>query len=412
MDNIFQKYLKGDTIVWLVFFILCVFSVIELYSASSTLAYKMDSHTAPVMQHVAFLIGGMLLAFLVHFVPYKYIRILAYLGLAASFVLLIFVLLKGQSANDASRWIRIMGIQFQPSELAKLSLIVVVADLISRIRANPAEERRYFIWIMVISAIIIGLILLENFSTAAILGLIVFFMMYIGRISWKRLVSIVGIIIGGVLIGYLVVKAVPKNKMPEAFDRAYTWVARIDRAAQQGDENKYVINDENLQVQHGRIAVARGGFFGVMPGNSVERDYLPHAYDDFIYAIIVEEMGLFGGIIVMLLYLWLLFRTGQIATVCRSTFPAMLVTGLGLLITLQAAVNMFVGSGFGLVTGQPLPLISRGGTSILITCVYFGIILGVIREIKSDEEKRYKQQNPVVEDIANTRESVLDIDDI
>lgn len=412
MDNIFQKYLKGDTIVWLVFFILCGFSVIELYSASSTLAYKMDSHTAPVMQHVTFLIGGAILAFLVHFVPYKYIRILAYLGLVVSFVLLVFVLLRGQSANDASRWIRIMGIQFQPSELAKLSLIIVVADLISRIRANPAEERKYFIWILVISGGIIGLIFLENFSTAAILGLIVFFMMFIGRISWKKLASIVGIIVGGILLGYVVVKAVPKEKMPSAFDRAYTWVARVDRATQESDENKYVINDENLQVQHGRIAVARGGFFGVMPGNSVERDYLPHAYDDFIYAIIVEEMGLFGGIIVMLLYLWLLFRTGQIATVCRSTFPAMLVTGLGLLITLQAAVNMFVGSGFGLVTGQPLPLISRGGTSILITCIYFGIILGVIREIKSDEEKKYKQQNPVVEDISDSKEAVLDIDEI
>ena len=149
-----------------------------------------------------------------------------------------------------------------------------------------------------------------------------------------------------------------------------------------------------------------------MPGNSIERDYLPHAYDDFIFAIIIEEIGLGGGILIMLLYLWLLFRTGQIATVCKSTFPAMLVTGLGLLITLQASVNMFVGSGFGLVTGQPLPLISRGGTSILITSIYFGIILGVIREIKSEEEKKYKQQNPTVDNIAEDEEVVMEIDEI
>lgn len=412
MSNIFTKYLKGDTVVWTVFFFLCVFSIIELYSASSTLAYKMDNHTAPVFQHITFLVGGAILAFFVHLVPYKYIRIFAYFGLLLSFVLLIYVLVKGQSANDASRWIRVMGIQFQPSEIAKLSLIIVVADLISRVRANPAFENKYFTWIMVVSGVIIGLILLENFSTAAILGLIIFAMMFFGRISWKKLAAILGIVVGMMLIGYVVVKAVPKEKMPSAFDRAYTWVARIDRTAKASDEEKYVINDENLQVQHGRIAVARGGFFGVMPGNSIERDYLPHAYDDFIFAIIIEEIGLGGGILIMLLYLWLLFRTGQIATVCKSTFPAMLVTGLGLLITLQASVNMFVGSGFGLVTGQPLPLISRGGTSILITSIYFGIILGVIREIKSEEEKKYKQQNPTIDNIAEDEEIVMEIDEI
>ena len=220
-----------------------------------------------------------------------------------------------------------------------------------------------------------------------------------------------GAIVAVLLVGYLLVKTIPKEKMPEALGRAYTWVARIDRSAQETDENKYVMNDENLQVQHGRIAVARGGFLGVFPGNSVERDYLPHAYDDFIYAIIVEEMGLAGGIFVMFLYLVLLFRTGQIATVCKSTFPAMLVTGLGLLITLQATVNMFVGSGFGLVTGQPLPLISRGGTSILVTCIYFGIILGVIREIKSEGNKIQEKQQPEVDDIPKTDTIVLELED-
>jgi cell division protein FtsW len=287
-----------------------------------------------------------------------------------------------------------------------------VADLISRIRANPALENKYFTWIMVVSAIIIGLIFLENFSTAAILGLIVFAMMFIGRIAWKKLGIIMGSVVGLLLLGYVVVKAVPDEKMPDAFDRAYTWVARIDRTMKGDEENKYVINDENLQVQHGRIAVARGGFTGVFPGNSVERDYLPHAYDDFIFAIVIEELGLVGGIIIMLLYLWLLFRTGQIASVCQNSFPAMLVTGLGMLITLQAAVNMFVGSGFGLVTGQPLPLISRGGTSILITCIYFGIILGVIREIKAEEEKKYKQQNPMVDDLTREEELIMEIGEI
>ncbi len=388
MENLFKKYFKGDTTIWLVFAILCVFSIIELYSASSTLAFKASNHSAPMLQHVSFLIAGAVLAYLVHFVPYKYIRILAYPGLILSFILLIYVQFKGQSANDAARWIRIFGFQFQPSELAKLSLVIVIADFISRIRAYPKEENKYFYWLIGSTIAICGLILVENFSTAAILGTVVYFMMFIGQVSWKKLVIILGVAVGSLLMGYVVVKAIPQNKMPKIFDRAYTWVNRFDRKSAENSKDKYVITDENLQVQHGRIAVARGGFVGVFPGNSVERDFLPHAFDDFIFAIILEEMGLFGGIFVMFLYLVLLFRTGQIATVCKHTFAAMLVTGLGLIITLQATVNMIVGSGFGLVTGQPLPMISRGGTSILITSIYFGIILGVIRQIKAENEKQ------------------------
>lgn len=412
MGNKFSKLLKGDTTIWIVFITLCLFSVIELYSASSTLAFKAANHTAPMLQHVTFLAFGALLAYFVHLIPYKYIRMLAYPGLILSFFLLIYVLLRGESANEANRWIRVFGIQFQPSEVAKLSLVIVIADFVSRIRANPSQEKKYFIWILGVAGLIIGLILLENFSTAAILGLVVFSMMFMSQLSWKKLAGILGFIVVVLLVGYLLVKTIPKEKMPGAFDRAYTWVARIERSANETDESKYEINDENLQVQHGRIAVARGGFFGVFPGNSVERDYLPHAYDDFIYAIVVEEMGLAGGIFVMFLYLVLLFRTGQIATVCKSTFPAMLVTGLGLLITLQATVNMFVGSGFGLVTGQPLPLISRGGTSILVTCIYFGIILGVIREIKSENEKIYLKNEPEVDHIPENDEIVMEINEI
>ena len=167
---------------------------------------------------------------------------------------------------------------------------------------------------------------------------------------------------------------------------AYTWVARIDRFTSDkgGEEDKYEITDDNRQVQHGRIAIARGGFFGVMPGNSIERDYLPQAYSDFIYAIIVEELGLFGGIFVILLYLILLFRAGRIATESPTVFPAVLVIGLSLMIVIQAFVSMSVATSLGPVTGQPLPLISRGGTSILITCIYFGVIFGITRQIKED----------------------------
>jgi cell division protein FtsW len=386
METFLKKYLKGDATLWIVFFFLCVLSVIEMYSASSTLAYKASSHTIPVLRHIGFLTLGVLIAFFVHLIPYRYIRISSYLGLVISTILLIYVLFKGHSENDAARWLVIGGVQFQPSELAKLSVIIVSADLISRIRDNAKNEWVYFRNTIILLLSICGLILLENFSTAFILFTVVFIMMFIGRISFKYLISLAGIMLIAFVIGYGTVKTIPEKSMPHMFKRAYTWVARIERHSdKEGKNNKYVINDKNRQEKYGQIAIARGGLFGVMPGNSVERDYLPQAYSDFIYSIIVEEMGLIGGFFVILLYLILLFRAGKIATNCSSVFPAVLVIGLSLMIVIQTFINMSVATSLIPVTGQPLPLISRGGTSILITCIYFGIILGITRQIKSEQ---------------------------
>ncbi|MDR3652423.1 MAG: FtsW/RodA/SpoVE family cell cycle protein [Paludibacter sp.] len=403
METLFKKYLKGDTTLWVVFIFLCILSVIEMYSASSTLAYKASSQIAPVLRHVGFLTGGVLIAFFVHMIPYKYIRIISYVGLFISVILLIFVLFRGHSENDAARWLVIGGVQFQPSELAKLSVIIVAADLISRIRDNSKDEWIYFRNTIIMLITVCGLILLENFSTAFILFTVVFIMMFIGRIPLKYLGSMAAILVVSLFIGYGAVKAIPENSMPHAFKRAYTWVARIERHSDKKDKtSKYVINDKNRQEVYGQIAIARGGIFGVMPGNSVERDYLPQAYSDFIYSIIVEEMGLIGGILVIILYLILLFRAGRIATNCSSVFPAILVIGLSLMIVIQTYVNMSVATSLIPVTGQPLPLISRGGTSILITCIYFGIILGITRQIKEeslDEAPFVAQEDvlPVVE---------------
>lgn len=405
MENLLKKYLKGDAILWVVFISLCIVSAIEMYSASSTLAYKAANHTAPMLRHVGFLLGGAVIAIVVHLIPYKYIRIFAYLGLVLSLVMLVWVLFKGKSENDATRWLVIFGVQFQPSELAKLSVIIVAADLISRIKDAATQEWIYFRNTMILLAVTCPLILLENFSTAFILFAVVFIMMFIGRVSLKKLGLVAGILVALMILSYTTVKVIPKESMPKALDRAYTWVGRIDRFIVEEDDetSKYSITDDNRQVQHGRIAIARGGVFGVMPGNSVERDYLPQAYSDFIFAIVLEEMGLFGGIVVIMLYLVLLFRAGRIATRCSSVFPALLVIGLSLMIVIQTFVNMSVATSLIPVTGQPLPLISRGGTSILITCIYFGIILGITREIKNEQipvdESYVKQEDelPVVE---------------
>lgn len=400
MDSLLKKYLRGDATLWIVFIMLCVVSIIEMYSASSTLAYKAANHTAPMLRHVSFLAGGALLAIGVHLVPYRYIRLLSYLGLILSVFMLIWVLFKGTSENDATRWLVIGGVQFQPSELAKLSVIIVAADFISRIKNPETDEKKYFWNTMILLAVICPLILLENFSTAVLLFGVVFIMLFIGRVSLKRLGFVAGLLLVLLVVGFTAVKVIPQDKMPAAFDRAYTWTARIDRFTNdKGEtEDKYQITDENRQVQHGRIAIARGGVFGVMPGNSVERDYLPQAYSDFIYAIIVEELGLIGGIFVILLYLILLFRAGRIATTSPTVFPAVLVIGLSLMIVTQAFVSMSVATSLGPVTGQPLPLISRGGTSILITCLYFGIIFGVTRQIKEEGQPVDKEMDEKPED--------------
>ena len=384
MDSLLKKYLRGDATLWIVFIMLCIVSIIEMYSASSTLAYKAANHTAPMFRHVGFLAGGALIAVLVHLIPFRYIRLISYLVLVLSVFMLILVLFKGKSENDASRWLVIGGFNFQPSELAKLSVIIVAADFISRIKNPKTDEKKYFWSTVIMLGIICPLILLENFSTAVILFGVVFIMMFIGRVSIKRLGILAGAILMTIILGFGAIKAIPQEKMPKAFDRAYTWTARIDRFTENTDdeESKYEITDENRQVQHGRIAIARGGIFGVFPGNSIERDYLPQAYSDFIYAIIVEEMGLVGGIFVILLYLILLFRAGRIATESPTVFPAVLVIGLSLMIVIQSFVSMSVATSLGPVTGQPLPLISRGGTSILITCIYFGIIFGITRQLK------------------------------
>ncbi len=413
MNSLLKKYLKGDVVLWAVFIGLCLISIVEMYSASSTLAFKAMNHTAPILRHVIFLGLGALLAFLVHLVPYKYYRLFSYVLVAVSVFTLVLVLAMGVTTNDASRWLSVAGIQFQPSELGKLSLIIVVADLIARMKISEQHEKKYFPILVGLTLVICGLILPENFSTAFLLFGVVFLMMIIGSVSWKRLLKLSGGLIAAVvlLIGVMELtgsmsgsdenavvatgqeQSVARKKGGGVLDRYYTWKNRVVRFVTEEDApaEKYVINDENLQVQHGRIAIARGGVFGDFPGNSVQRDFLPQADSDFRYAIIVEEMGLAGGILVILLYMILLFRAGRIATKSATVFPAIVMIGLSLMIVSQAFVSMSVATSLGPVTGQPLPLISRGGTAILITSIYFGIMFGITRQIREEVDTNEKE---------------------
>lgn len=398
MGAILKKYLKGDAVLWVVFVGLCLISAVEMFSASSTLAFKASNHTAPMLKHVAFLVFGAFIAFIVHLIPSKFIRFGSYLLMLLSIVTLVVVQFKGETTNDAARWLSIGGFQFQPSELGKLSLIVVASDFISRIKNSSVIEDKIFIWLMVLSAIVCVLILKENFSTAALLFGVIWIMMFIANISWKKLSVVIVVLLSTAIVGYLALSIFPTEKPPKVFERAYTWKNRIDRFVLEKDDNtnKYVFTDENLQVQNGRIAIARGGFIGLMPGNSIQRDFLSQAYSDFIYAIIIEELGIVGGIIVIMLYMVLLFRAGSIAKKSKTVFPAILVMGLTLMIVLQAFINMAVSTSLIPVTGQPLPMISRGGTSILTTSIYFGILLGITRQINDDKQKEADELDVVI----------------
>ncbi len=400
MESFLKKYLKGDPVIWWVFFFLCAFSVVEMYSASSTIAFQKKSYNDEVFRHISFLFFGIIIAIFIQFFKNFQIRFFAYIGVIVSIVLLVLVMVKGTATNDASRWLDIGGVKFQPSEIAKLSMIVIAADFISRIKNPKTDEPVYFRLTLIFLGIITLLILFENLSTALLLFTVVFIMMYIGNISWKKLALLVVFIalVGG--ITFSMFKAIPENEStPKLLHRVYTWVNRFDEHFQKEEtvEAKYEINDKNLQVQHGKIAVARGGVFGVFPGNSVQRDYLPQAYSDFIYAIIVEETGMVGGIFVILLYLILLYRAGRLATKSPTVFPAVLVIGLSLMLVIQAFINMAVATSLIPVTGQPLPLISRGGTSIIVTCIYFGLILSITHQMKEEKEKSVIKNNKIVE---------------
>ena len=377
-----------DKTFWVIFLALIFFAIIALFSASSTLVYMHHSALGPIGQQMLFIILGIIAAFFIQFIPTYWVRFGGYALLAISTLLVYSTMIPHNplvvTINGAARWVRIAGITFQPSELAKLSLIIVIADQLARIRTED-DKRKYFYRTLIIAAVVMLPVMASNLSTAVLIGLIIFCLWILARIPWKYTMSVVGIAILILGLGYAIVEFgfVRKGKsMHGPFKRATVWVSRVDHHFDQDDGSKYVLTDDNIQEVYSSVAIARGGKtpLGVFPGNSKERDYLPLAFADYIFAIIVEESGFLGALLLCFLYLAILFRACNVSS-RYSDMPAMLMTmGLALMITCQALISMLVAVGLGPVTGQPLPLISRGGTSVLITSIYFGIMMGVSRE--------------------------------
>lgn len=377
-----------DRTFWGLFVMLIAVAIIALFSASSTLVYSHHSALGPIGQQMFFIILGVAAAFGIQYIPSYWVRFGGYALLGLSTLLVYSTMIPGNplvvTINGAARWVRIAGITFQPSELAKLSLIIVIADQLARIKTED-DKRKYFYRTLVIAALVMLPIMASNLSTAILIGLIIFCLWILARIPWRYTMSVVGIAVVLLGLGYAIVEfgfVRPNRPMHGPFKRATTWVSRLDRHFEPNDGSKYVLTDENIQEVYASVAIARGGAspLGVLPGNSKERDYLPLAFADYIFAIIVEESGVLGAGFVIFLYLAILFRACNISS-RYSDMPAMLMTmGLALMITCQALISMLVAVGLGPVTGQPLPLISRGGTSVLITSIYFGILMGVSRE--------------------------------
>lgn len=376
----FSKIFKGDKIIWSVFIILCIVSLIEVFSATSTIVYRQQNHWGPILRHATFLLGGVGVILFMHNVPYKYFSSLIFV-LMASVVLLVLTWFMGTEINGAERWIKIMGISIQPSEIAKISLMGTIAFLLSK--QNTDNERVLFLWMIGLMGVVTMIIAVDNLSTAVLLFLVCFVLMFIGNVKFMRLAKTALIGIAVIVFAIFILKVTPSDLLIKMkLGRATTWQARIDRFGNSPDKDEasyYQITDDNYQVAHSKIAIANGGVFGKFPGNSKERDFLPQAYSDFIYSIILEEMGLLGGTVVLILYIIIMVRAGKIARKTEKLFPKYLILGSALMLGMQAFVNMAVAVNLIPVTGQPLPLISRGGTSTLITCAYFGIILSADR---------------------------------
>ncbi|MHB8206783.1 FtsW/RodA/SpoVE family cell cycle protein [Mucilaginibacter sp.] len=363
---------KGDRWIWLIVILLSVISLLSVYSAIGSLAYKRGVGAESIlMKHVAMMVAGLGLMYICHRLDYRYYAGISKLLMYITIPLLIYTLIFGSHVNDASRWIAIpgTGLSFQTSDLAKLALITYLARTLSKKQENIKNVKESFVPIMSAVCLVFILIAWANLSTALMLFVVSILLLIMGRISVKQIA--VTCLAGVILLGAVVMLG----------PRRHVYMARIDTFLHPEKANP----DKSFQADHAKIAIATGGLFGRGIGNSNEVNYLPEAYSDEIYAIIIEEYGLVGGFLLIGIYLFLLYRCIKIVTKAPKAFGTLLAAGLSFSLTIQAFANMAVAVGLGPVTGVPLPFVSMGGTSILFTSIAFGIILSVSRD--NDEAK-------------------------
>jgi len=393
-----RQFLNGDRTIWAMVFILCGISLIEVFSASSRLTFGKSSFLTPIISHTVHLGIGLVGMYLVHLLHYKWYKLFPVLLVPLSVILLAYLSVQSHSSSGAERWINLGFFQLQPSELGKIGVIMAVAYWLSKLKQDdPLSQSNIFWKILLLTGLVCALIVGENLSTAVLLAGVIFVMMILGGIAWRRMLALTGVVVGAGIVAVVILLFVPAQTLRDSRiipSRATTWQARLQDFSQtknKPDAYEYakVVAPEKPQETHANIAIATSNILGKGPGNSDERDYLQEASCDFIYAIIIEELGMAGGIVVMLVYIILLFRVGRIAMRSKEKYPAYLAMGLGMLLGLQAFINMSVAVGLFPVTGQPLPLISKGGTSVLMTSGCIGMLLGISNTL--DKEARGEQ---------------------
>lgn len=378
MSTLLHK-LKGDRVIWMTALFLGLISLLAVYSSISSLAFKRGGGGTLhfLVKHGVMLLTGGVIMYYASKLKYSMYSRLSQLAIGFVAGLLLLTLLLGSNINDASRWITIPIINqsFQTSDLAKVVLVVYLARVIAKHHGEEWTLRDVLMQLMLPVGVICGLILPANFSTAALLFMVCLIIMFIGQVPMKWILSIVGLAVGGFLLLVMVNEAFGLDVLP----RVETWQKRISSFGTAD-------SDANYQVEHAKIAIASGGFLPNGPGSGTSRNWLPHPYSDMIYAFIVEEYGsILGGLGLLLLYMILLLRAVRIAGQCDKPFGALTAVGLSLMLVIQAMVNMAVAVNLVPVTGQPLPLVSMGGTSVWFTCLAIGIVLSVSRGLEETD---------------------------
>lgn len=372
-----KLHISGDRVIWMVVIFLSIFSALAVYSSTRTLAFSHYGGSGfYLIKHLGIFVFGLALMYAAHLVKYHYYARISQLAMLIAIPLLIFTAFQGASINEAKRWvvIPVINLTFQTSDFGKLALTLFLARSLTISQNKIRNWKEGFLPLLIPILLVCGLILPANFSTAAILFTSSIVLLFIGGARVKHIIFMVLIGASILVISIGIVSTFPDDQK----GRLGTWTQRVETYS--GGEL-----DEVYQVKQSKIAIASGGVFGLMPGNSIQRDYLPNPFSDFIYAIIVEEYGLIGGLIILILYMVLLFRSIRIATHSPGTFGALLAVGLGFSLVFQALINIAVTTGLLPVTGQPLPMISMGGTSIWFTSISIGIMLSVSRESLNEE---------------------------
>lgn len=383
MNKILSK-IKGDKVIWMVVLFLSIVSILLVYSATGALAYKKQGGNTEyyLVRHFVILIAGLGLMFFTHLIKYTFYARISKLLFFLSLPLLVYTLFSGSELNEASRWIVIplLNITFQTSDFAKLALVIFLARILAVKQDQIKDLHKGFFPVITGIGVVVGLILPANLSTAMLLTFTCLIMMFIARISIKHILMLTGF----ALIAFSIFIVIMMNSSDQG--RLGTWKKRIENF-------KNPDADANYQANQAKIAVASGFPVGKGPGNSNQRNFLPHPYSDFIYAIIIEEYGIVGGLLILFAYLILLYRAMRIATNSPGTFGAFLALGLTVMLVFQALVNMAVAVNLLPVTGQPLPMVSMGGTSIWFTCISFGIILSVSKEVEKEDPSMLVSSN-------------------